>query len=140
RRGGYQAISEAWAKNAPVTYGFDVQKLERRADSWVVSNGTETREYRQIVTTLPIQYVSTITNLDIPPEVSAAIDGLIVNPMFIISLGIRGTDSDQYTAIYFPEPEFLVNRLSYPATFSPENAPAGTYSVQAEITCQRNSA
>jgi len=140
RRGGYQAISEAWAKRVPVTYGFRVQSLERRGDSWLVRNGAQTREYRQLVSTLPIQQVATMTNLDIPAEVRAAIDGLIVNPMFIVSLGIRGTDADQYTAIYFPEPEFLVNRVSFPATFSPENAPANTYSIQAEITCTKDSA
>jgi protoporphyrinogen oxidase len=140
RRGGYQAISEAWAKRAPVTYGFRVQSLERRGDSWLVSDGAQTREYRQLVSTLPVQYLATITNLEMPDEVRAAIDGLIVNPMFIISLGIRGIDAEQYTAIYFPEPEFLVNRVSFPATFSPENAPPGAYSVQAEITCKKNSA
>lgn len=140
RRGGYQAISEAWAKRAPVTYCFHVQSLERRGDSWLVSDGTQTCEYRQLVSTLPIQQLATMTNLEIPAEVRAAIDGLIVNPMFIISLGLRGADTDQYTAIYFPEPEFLVNRVSFPATFSPENAPTGTYSIQAEITCRRDSA
>ena len=139
RRGGYQALSEAWAKRVPVTYNFRVKSLERRDDKWIVNDGTQTREYRQLVSTLPIQHLATITNLDIPAEVRAAIDGLIVNPMFIVSLGIRGTDTDQYTAIYFPEPEFLVNRVSFPATFSPENAPAGTYSIQAEITCTRDS-
>ena len=140
RRGGYQAISEAWAKRVPVTYDFRVQSLERRGDAWLVNNGTQTKEYRQLVSTLPIQQLAKITNLEIPAEVRAAIDGLIVNPMFIVSLGIRGTDTDQYTAIYFPEPDYLVNRLSFPATFSPENAPAGTYSIQAEITCRRDSA
>ena len=140
RRGGYQAISEAWARHVPITYGFRAQALERRGSSWVVDDGTQTREYRQLVSTLPIQYLATITNLDIPAEVRAAIDGIIVNPMFIVSLGIRGTDTEQYTAIYFPEPEFLVNRVSFPATFSPENAPPGAYSIQAEITCKKDSA
>lgn len=139
RRGGYQAISEALAKKVPVTYDFRVQSLERRKDSWVVSDGMQTREYKQIVSTLPIQQIAKITNLTIPDEVRAAIDGLIINPMFIVSLGIRGVDKDQYTAIYFPEAEFLVNRVSFPATFSPENAPAGAYSIQAEITCRKES-
>jgi protoporphyrinogen oxidase len=139
RRGGYQALSEAWARRVPVNYGFRITALERRNDAWVVSDGRQTREYRQIVSTLPIQQLVTMTNLEIPAEVQAAIDGLIVNPMFIISLGIRATDSDQYTAIYFPEPEFLVNRISFPATLSPDNAPAGTYSIQAEITCRAGS-
>ena len=139
RRGGYQAISEAWAAKVPVRYDFKIRTLEKRADSWLVSDGTETREYRQLISTLPIQQIATMTNLQIPDHVRAAIDGLIVNPMYIVSLGIRGTDAEQYTAIYFPEPEFLVNRVSFPATFSPENAPAGTYSIQAEITCTRTS-
>jgi protoporphyrinogen oxidase len=139
RRGGYQAIAEAWAKRVPVTYGFRVQSLERRGESWLVSDGTQTREYRQIISTLPIQYLATITNLEIPARVQAAIDGLIVNPMFIISLGIRGTDADLYTAIYFPEADFLVNRISFPATLSPDNAPPGAYSIQAEITCRMDS-
>ncbi|MDR3404296.1 MAG: FAD-dependent oxidoreductase [Chthoniobacter sp.] len=140
RRGGYQAISESWAKRAPVTYNFRVQSLERRGESWLVHDGKQTKEYRHLVSTLPIQQVATMTNLEIPAEVRAAIDGLIVNPMFIVSLGIRGTDAEQYTAIYFPEPEFLVNRVSFPATFSPENAPPGAYSLQAEITCRKDSA
>lgn len=139
-RGGYQAISEAWARRVAVTYDFRVRSLERRGDSWLVSDGIETREYRELISTLPIQQIAQMTNLDIPADVRAAIDGLIVNPMFIVSLGIRGTDAAQYTAIYFPEPEFLVNRVSFPATFSPGNAPADTYSIQAEITCRRNSA
>ena len=138
-RGGYQAISEAWAKRVPVTYNFRVHFLERRDGSWVVSDGKETREYRKIISTLPIQQVVTMTNLDVPAEVRAAIDGLIVNPMFIISLGIRGPDPDLYTAIYFPEAEFLVNRISFPATLSPQNAPEGHYSIQAEITCRKDS-
>jgi protoporphyrinogen oxidase len=139
RKGGYQAISEAWARKASVTYNFRAQSLERQGDRWIVSDGSQKREFRQIVSTLPVQQLVTMTNLEIPKQVRAAISGLIVNPMFIVSLGIRGTDQDQYTAIYFPEPEFLVNRVSFPATFSPENAPQGAYSIQAEITCRKES-
>jgi protoporphyrinogen oxidase len=40
--------------------------------------------------------------------------------------------------VYFPERDFLVNRISFPKTFSPHNAPAGHYSIQAEITCARD--
>ena len=58
RRGGYQAISEAWAKRVPVTYGFRVKSLERRGESWLVSDGAQTREYRRIVSTLPIQHLA----------------------------------------------------------------------------------
>ena len=40
----------------------------------------------------------------------------------------------KFTAIYFADKEFLVNRVSYPCTFSEKNAPSNHYSIQAEIT------
>lgn len=137
--GGYQAISEAWAKRVPVTYNFNVQYLAKHDNSWILSDGKETKEYRSIISTLPIQKLATMTNLQIPIEVQHAINNIKVNPMFIVSLGIHGMDADKYTAIYFPEKEFLVNRISFPATFSPKNAPSNSYSIQAEITCTRES-
>ncbi len=39
-----------------------------------------------------------------------------------------------YTAIYVPDPEVRFHRLSFPAVFSPHNAPAGQSIIQAEIT------
>lgn len=38
--------------------------------------------------------------------------------MYVISIGIKGDDRDKFTAIYFADKEFLVNRVSYPCTFS----------------------
>jgi protoporphyrinogen oxidase len=54
--------------------------------------------------------------------------------MYVISIGIKGDDMDKFTAIYFADKEFLVNRVSYPCTFSEKNAPKDHYSIQAEIT------
>jgi len=47
---------------------------------------------------------------------------------------LNGDDLDKFTAIYFADKEFLVNRVSYPCTFSEKNAPKNHYSIQAEIT------
>jgi protoporphyrinogen oxidase len=55
--------------------------------------------------------------------------------MLVVSLGVRGVDEKLMTAVYFAESEFKVNRVSFPKTFSPFNAPKGRYSIQAEITC-----
>ncbi len=139
KRGGYQAISESWAKRANVIYGFDVQRIEKTPDGFRVSSATETRHYKSLATSLPVQELVKILAMDIPREVHEAVGKLIVNPMYIISLGIQGPDEDQFTAVYFPESEFLVNRISYPGTFSPENCPAGTHSIQAEITTRLGS-
>jgi protoporphyrinogen oxidase len=97
------------------------------------------RVFDRIVSTMPIQHLVEAIDFAIPESVRASIAGLVVNPMFIVSLGVEGIDPDQYTAIYFPEAEYAVNRVSFPCTFSPLNGPKGSYSIQAEITCTAES-
>ena len=123
------------AKRCRVQYGFEVNRIEKLSRGFKLfsSSGQELESHR-IISTMPIHRLVHITNLDIPADVRNAVSALIANPMYVISLGIQGVDEDKYTAIYFPEPDFLVNRISYPGTFSPKNCPIGTYSIQAEIT------
>jgi protoporphyrinogen oxidase len=139
KSGGYQAISESWARRANVIYGFDVQRVQKSRDGFQVSSATETRNYKSLASSLPVQELVKILAMDIPLEVRQAVDKLIINPMYIISLGIKGSDDNKFTAVYFPESEFLVNRISYPGTFSPQNCPEGTHSIQAEITTRAGS-
>jgi protoporphyrinogen oxidase len=54
--------------------------------------------------------------------------------MIVTTLGFRGEDPNQFTAVYVPDDDYQVNRLSYPAVFSPHNAPPGCFSIQADIT------
>lgn len=139
-KGGYQAISESWAKKVRPTYNFEVKKIVKtKNNTFKVSNGYKEFIFDEIVSTLPIQKLIKMINIKIPKIVKRAINGLIVNPMFIVSLGIKGEDKNKYTAMYFPEKDFLVNRISFPKTFSPNNTPSGHYSIQAEITYLKNS-
>lgn len=140
-RGGYQAISKAWqAEAGPIHFHFDVKAIEKLPDErFRISDGSQDLVYDELISTMPIHELVQRTNLDIPREVREAVNRLIVNPMFAISLGIRGEDQRKITALYFPEPDFLVNRVSFPSTFSPENSPPGHYSLQAEITCRKDS-
>lgn len=139
-KGGYQAISEQLAEGTDIRYQFAVTKITKEKGKFVITNGLERHTFDQIISTMPIQELIKILDLKIPPKVLKAISSLIVNPMHVVSLGIKGVDANQYTAVYFPEKEYLVNRISFPATFSPHNAPAGYHSIQAEITCKARSA
>jgi protoporphyrinogen oxidase len=138
KRGGYQAISEAFARKAgPVRLNYQVTAVNRLKDGrWEITDGKTPLAYDRLVSTLPIHELVKVAAFRIPERVRQAVRRLIVNPMYLISLGVRGTEPEQMTAIYFPEKEFLVNRVSYPATFSAGNAPAGHHSLQAEITCR----
>jgi protoporphyrinogen oxidase len=140
-QGGYQAISEAWAKKAKPTYNWQLKKIiKTKNNKFLVSNGKETLEFDQLISTIPIQELVKLVNFSIPLQVLNAIRKLIVNPMLNVCLGINGEDRNKFTAVYFPEKEFLPNRICYPKTFSPNNAPQGTYSILADITCLKNSA
>jgi protoporphyrinogen oxidase len=139
-RGGYQAISEAWAQRVPdITYDYAVTGVRRVDGGWEVTDGSNPRRFDRLISTMPVHDLVNIVDLEVPDAVRDAISKLIVNPMFVVSLGVRGVDRDEFTAIYFPEEDFAVNRISYPRTFSPYNAPEGTHSIQAEITCREDS-
>jgi protoporphyrinogen oxidase len=51
-----------------------------------------------------------------------------------IAVGLDSARLPDYTAIYVPDPEVRFHRLSFPATFSPHNAPPGKSIIEAEIT------
>lgn len=141
KTGGYQAICEAWKKTASITYQFTVDKIQISASGKikVINTQGEAREYSRIISTMPVHEIIHKLDLAVPGDIKASIDKLIVNPMFVVSFGIRGVDHNQYTAVYFPEAEFWVNRISYPCTFSSSNGPQGHWSLQAEITCTKSS-
>jgi protoporphyrinogen oxidase len=140
-RGGYQAISEAWAKLVQPRLGFTVASISHTHDGRVtVSDGSESRDFDRVICTMPLDRLLSVATFEIPDRVREAVAALTVNPMIIVSLGIVGEDDRQMTAVYFPAPDFRVNRISFPATFSPDNAPANHYSIQAEITCDPASA
>jgi protoporphyrinogen oxidase len=135
--GGYQAISRAWADRVQPHFGFEVRRISLPAQGGVlVSGAAEDRHYERVVSTMPLDRLVGLADFPIPDRVRAAVDALLVNPMIVVSLGIAGSDAEQMTAVYFPASDFKVNRLSFPATFSPHNAPAGCHSIQAEITCR----
>ena len=137
--GGYQAISESWARPGNIRFNMPITKIRKVGRQFLVSSGSDERLFDRVISTMPIQHLVEAVDFEVPSEIRRAVDALIVNPMYVVSIGLKGEDPNRFTAIYFPEPGYLVNRVSYPSTFSPKNAPAGHYSLQAEITCRKQS-
>lgn len=94
-KGGYQAITDAWAKRCDVVYNVEVKPMEGMI--WTAP--------------VPGRY----------------------NRLVTVTMGFEGTPPP-YTAIYLPERWTPFHRLSFPSAFSPHNAPAGCYSIQAECS------
>jgi protoporphyrinogen oxidase len=135
-RGGYGAIMDAWAAGVRadrMVLGSTVTRVTPTADGVSVQTRERDWLFDQVVSTLPLPELVKIVP-GIPARVAAAVSQLVVNPMIVVTLGFHGEDPDQFTAVYIPDGDYHVNRLSYPATFSPHNAPSGCFSIQAEIT------
>jgi protoporphyrinogen oxidase len=139
-QGGYQAISEALVSKSKIVFNTEVMEIFPTADGRYCLHDGQTRyHFDEIVSTMPIQELLPRLKVPIPDAVRAAVSRLIVNPIIIVSLGLRGRDENQFTAVYVPESGFWVNRISFPCTFSPGNGPDGHFSLQAEITCRKDS-
>jgi protoporphyrinogen oxidase len=134
KEGGYQAISDNWSNACNIHFTEEVIQINQLHDGFEIKTSKQTYQSKKIVSTINLSSLLKVCNHWIPIEIVEAYKKLIINPMYVISIGIKGKDSEKYTAIYFADKEFLVNRVSYPCTFSEKNAPSNHYSIQAEIT------
>jgi len=133
-KGGYQAISQNWSHACDIHFNEEVVKINKLDDGFEIETSKQTYQSKKIVSTINLSSLFKTCAHWIPKEVIEAYKKLIINPMYVISIGIKGHDMDKLTAIYFADKEFLVNRVSYPCTFSEKNGPNNHFSIQAEIT------
>jgi len=134
--GGYEALTTAWAGLlAPGTLHLatPVRQLIAGPDGVEVVTDQGRERFDRVVCTAPLPILLTLV-AETPEVVQRAVASLQFNPLAAVTLGFEGVDENQFTAVYFPDPDFLVNRVSAPCVFSPHNGPPGCYSIQAEIT------
>ena len=78
-KGGYQTLSDVWASKLPVEYNFKVKKISKNGNNFGVSNGYKSYCFNQIISTIPIQELIKIIDIEIPQKVKTAVKKLIVN-------------------------------------------------------------
>jgi protoporphyrinogen oxidase len=133
-QGGIESLPLAMARRvANIVPDFTVQRIWKEAGGWCVSNGCTTRSYDALVCTIPIQELAAALE-GTPSEILDAVNALRYNSLVTVSIGLSSARLPDYTAIYVPDPAVRFHRLSFPAVFSPHNAPAGQSLIQAEIT------
>ncbi len=136
KTGGFESLPRALGQKlgAKVSTGFRVARLRPVDGGWAVIGASgEERRYRQLVATIPVNFLFEAL-ADVPPEVDAAARGLRFNSLRVALVGVRTTDLPAYTALYVPDPASLYHRVCYNQVFSPDMVPAGCNSVSCEIT------
>ena len=135
-KGGYGEIAKQLQKNLEdvnISLNAEISKIDLSGKEIVLTVNNQEYKYDKLVSTMPIDKLIEICQ-ETPQEVIDAAKNLIVNPMFVVSLGIQGEQGHDISAIYYADSELAINRVSFPKTFSESTSPNGHYSIQAEIT------
>lgn len=133
-RGGIESLPSAMQRQVGnIRTDFPVARVWKERDWWHVSDGRETRRYDSLVATIPIHELVHIVE-GVPAEIQAAVNCLRYNSLITIAIGLDSASAQDFTAIYVPDPSIRFHRLSFPAIFSPNNAPKGRSIIQTEIT------
>jgi protoporphyrinogen oxidase len=138
--GGIEALARAFAaqvvaRGHRLTLGFRASGIRRSDRGWVVTDGKEEREYRRLVSTIPILPMLQMLP-EVPSEVLSAAKSLAYNSLRVVLVGVAKPDLDQYTAVYVPDERSIYHRVCFNNAFSPSMAPQGASSVSVEITCK----
>jgi hypothetical protein len=110
-----------------------VEKIDISKEFPLVQTSKNIYTNMPVVYTLPIKKLKHICS-GASNHILNLLENLQVNPMIVISLGFEGDYPEKFTAIYFPDPKFLVNRISFPHVFSSKNVPKNSFMIQAEVT------
>jgi protoporphyrinogen oxidase len=137
--GGFESLPKAVAAKlgAKLVTAFRVKSVRPCDGGWaVLGNDGEERQYRRIISTIPIGTLFAALG-DVPTEVAEASRALRYNSLRVALVGVKATDLPAYTALYVPDPSSLYHRVCYNQVFSPDMVPPGCSSVSCEITVAR---
>ena len=103
----------------------------------IILDNVDSRRYNKVISSLPLPRLVEMAD-SVPVRVEEAARKLKYNKVYSISMGVsRARISDAHW-IYFPEPEFIFHRVSFPMNFSPSMAPNGASSITAEVSASPN--
>jgi protoporphyrinogen oxidase len=135
REGGIEALPRALAarlqERGRLRTGYRVERVRRTQRGFQIN---DEREYRTLVTTMPIlPFLETLEQ--VPEEILEAARSLRYNSLRVVLLGIdRREGLDELTALYIPDQSVLAHRVCFNCAFSPAMAPPGCASLACEIT------
>jgi len=137
KRGGIESLARGFLShirnlelNAKVTKIF----LKRQE---IQVNNRASLKYTNLISTLPLPHIIQLIDT-VPSEIRYAAASLQSNTVYTVNLGIDRENISSSHWIYFPEPEYVFHRVSFPMNFASSMAPPGKSSITAEISRSRH--
>lgn len=108
-----------------------VTSIDPRTGEIRFSNG-KSSIHEAIISSIPLPDLIPLIR-GVPGDVVEATQKLACSKCVVVNVGIDREDISPANWSYFYDRDFSFTRVSYPHMFSPNNAPSGTGSIQAEL-------
>jgi protoporphyrinogen oxidase len=129
--GGFVTYLEPFAKRFDVQLTHEVVALDPREQVLRFANG-KTASYGSVISSIPLpELIPLITGA--PLDVIEATGKLAFTTAVLYNIGVAREDLSDTAITYFYDEDIIFSRVNLPHMFSPNNAPPGCGTIQAEI-------
>jgi len=129
--GGFMTYLEAFAKRFELRLSHQLSGLDPKARILRFTNGVSV-SYDRVISSIPLPELIPLVDR-VPRDVLEASQKLAFTTAVLINLGIDRADISKTHITYFYDEDILFSRVNLPHMFSPNNAPPGMGTIQAEV-------
>lgn len=131
KKGGFRSILDKCRKGLDIRFNKEVVRIDTKSKIVYFSDNT-TQSYDRLISSLPLPDIAKMID-DAPANVLNAAASLRHTSGYMVSLGFKRPDVAKYLWFYIYDEDILSSRVYSPSLKSPDNAPKGCSSLQAEI-------
>ena len=131
KKGGYKSFLGPMVKSLKIKTNSKITSIDLLHKIITLSNG-EKIEYDNLISSIPLTEICKIIN-DVPKSVIDASENLNYTSGYLVSLGFSNPDIANKLWFYIYDKDIMPARVYSPSLKSPDNAPPGCSSIQAEI-------
>jgi len=138
QKGGFRSFFDDIRKNQDISFNKEAVKIDTKQQKVSFSDGT-IEKYDKLISSLPLPEVIKILE-NVPEKIQNAAKSLRYTSGFMVSIGVRKPNLVKDLWFYVYDKDIPFARVYSPSIKSPDNAPEGCSSFQAEIFFDNNTA
>lgn len=130
-RGGFKSYLNGFIRESDIRLGHGLIKIDPGERLLEFNNGYIC-EYTTIVSSIPLPEIVSLIK-GVPDDIVKHAEALACTSCVTVNIGLERQDISAANWTYIYDQDMEVARVSFPHMFSPDNAPPGMGSIQAEI-------
>ena len=131
KKGGFRSILNDCRRGLDIRFNREVIKIDTQNKQVIFKDGDK-HTYTRLISSLPLPEIVNMLD-NVPAEVKQAGADLKFTSGYMVSLGFNKPDIAKHLWFYIYDEDILPARVYSPSMKSPDNAPKGCSSLQAEI-------